>query len=311
MASEQSARVVEAVAELAGRAGFLSDRFDVARARSALSALGKLPVPDGVSVIDAVVAGRPAQWLLPHAVPAGRRLLYLHGGAYVSGGLDSHRAFAGLLAQHCRLAVLLLDYRLAPEHPFPAALEDACAAFLAIAEAGPHGREPAGALFVAGDSAGGGLATATALELIARGARAPDAVATLSGWMDLTLSGESLVTRRQVEAMLHTPWARSAVEAYCAGCDPAHPRISPLFADFSGFPPFLIQVGDHEILLDDSRRVAERARQAGVDVSLEVWPEMFHVWQTCGPALPEAMQAVASIGSFLGRHALPRAIDLD
>lgn len=280
-------------ADLAARRALVDDFLAVDPAVARLE-------PD-VSVRATEVAGRPAEWLLPGAAHPTARLLYLHGGAWSAGSLRSHRPFLTRLAKAAGIAVLALDYRLAPEHRFPAALEDSVATLDWLRRHGPQGPVE-GPAFVAGDSAGGNLALAALLELRGRGARLPDAAVALSPALDFLLTGESYRTRAELDPIIR-PRSFKYYKALYLPPDPdlRDPRVSPLYGDPAGLPPLLLQVGDVEVLRDDSTGFAERARAAGVDVTLEVWPGMPHVFQGFGPLLPEAVEATGRIAAFLHR----------
>ena len=218
-------------------------------------------------------------------------VLYLHGGGYCSGSLDTHRGVAGSLALTSGITVVNLDYRLAPEDPFPAALNDALLAFDQLA---PQ------RVAIAGDSAGGGLALATALALRDRGGARPLALALFSPWTDLTQTASTYGTRAELDPMVSRGVLDLMADGYLAGTDPRTTLASPLFADLDDLPPMHIDVGDHEVLLDDSTTLAERAAEAGVDVAIRVWPEMIHVFQAFPPELvPEAAESLAAAGAFL------------
>lgn len=217
----------------------------------------------------------------------------------MAGGVESHRPFAAWISEASKCSILLLEYRLAPEHPFPAALDDALSAFRWMRENGPDGKGGTGRSFLAGDSAGGGLAIATMMALRDAGDALPDAAVTLSAWSDLELTGDSVKSRAPVDPILSPAMMQILASTYLGGSDPRTPYASPLYGDMAGLPPLLLQVGDSEILLDDSTRLAEKAKSAGVQVSLEVWPEMFHVWQGLAPLFPEGQQAIDRIGEFI------------
>lgn len=220
-------------------------------------------------------------------------MLYLHGGAYALGSISTYREFVARLARAARMRGLAINYRLAPEHPFPAAVEDAITAYdWLLAE----GVEPS-RIVVTGDSAGGGLALAVQVALRDAGKPLPAGAVCISPWTDLTLSGASIQSKAAVDPVLDADSLERYAMLYAGERDRSSPLISPLFADLSGLPPLLIQVGTDEILLDDATRCAERARQAGVEVSLEVWDEMFHVFQLV-PFLPETQKAVEYIVRF-------------
>ena len=272
--------------------------FDVLTLRASMNS-SVFPVPEVARITRVDAGGVAAEWVQVSGAQPDRRLLYLHGGGYVAGGLMSHRPFAAWISETSRCSVLLLEYRLAPEHPFPAAVNDALSAFRWIQENGPDGGMLADKLFIAGDSAGGGLALATIMALRNAGDGLPDAAVTLSAWTDLALTGDSLYSRASVDPILNPVMMKIMASAYLAGTDPRTPLASPLYGETAGFPPLLLQVGDAEILLDNSTRFAEKARGDGVQVTLEVWPEMFHVWQGCAPLFPEGQQAINRIGEFI------------
>lgn len=255
------------------------------------------PPPEGVTCTPCAAGGRPAEWVAADGADPRRALLYLHGGGYCIGSINSHRLLAADLSRAAGLRVLLLDYRLAPEHPFPAAVEDAAAAYRFLLDAGHDRRQ----LAIAGDSAGGGLTAATLLALRDRDVPLPAAAALLSPWLDLTQSGESMTTCAARDPMVQRDGLQRMADAYLAGADPRTPLASPLFADLRHLPPLLIHVGSAETLLDDARRFAARASAAGVDATLEVWDDMIHVWHAFG-LLPEARAAQARLGEFLRRH---------
>jgi epsilon-lactone hydrolase len=251
------------------------------------------------------VSGVPCEWLLAAGAAPDRRLLYIHGGGWTAGGLDSHRPLSARISAATGCAVLAVDYRLAPEHPFPAGLDDCIAAYRWLRENGPAGSLPASSLFVAGDSAGGNLTLALLLALKQRGLPLPDAAVPISPATDFLGSGDSYRTRAERDPILtmDPEGIRLLAQVYLQGrAKPEDPLVSPLYGDFAGLPPLLIHVGDAEVLLDDSTRVAERAKAAGVDVTLEVFPDMPHVWHAFAPFLPEASDAIARIGAFVRKH---------
>jgi len=250
--------------------------------------------PDDVTCRSEPIAGVPAEWVEPPGARPDATLVYLHGGGFYMGSIDTYRHFVARVAKVCAIQTLHIDYRLAPEHPFPAALDDAVAVVQTLLEAHPDGRN----VFLAGDSAGGGLTVSTLLRLREAKRPLPVAAALLSPWVDLTLSGATYRDCRDRDPVLKAQWTPDIVSLYTRHVDPKHPYVSPVFADLSGLPPLLIQVGTHEILLDDSRELAARARKAGVDVTLEIWDEMIHVWQYYAEWIPEAQRALEGIGAF-------------
>ena len=251
------------------------------------------PTPDDVRVEQVDAHGVPADLLVPPGVDGQRVLLYLHGGAYVASSPRSHRELASRLARAAGCAALVPDYRLAPEHPYPSAVEDAVTAYGWLRA---QGRRVA----VAGDSAGGGLALALAQRLREAGQEQPAALALLSPWTDLLLTGDA-VTQVQDDLTLDADRLRGAGQMYAAGADPEHPELSPLHADLSGLPPLHIEVGTAEILLSDSTGLAKAARAAGVDVHLEAAEGLPHVFQVFATT-PEAVASTDRVGAFLARH---------
>lgn len=241
---------------------------------------------------------RPAEWLVPAGADEGRVVLYFHGGAYVLGSPQSHRHLAAALGESAAAAVLVPDYRLAPEHPFPAAVDDALAAYHWLLGVGVAPVRVA----VAGDSAGGGLALALLLRLREAGEPLPAAGVLVSPWADLTCASGSHTHRAAADPVLRSEELRRMAELYLGGADAHAPLASPVFADLQGLPPLLVQVGSDEVLFDDARRVAQRATAAGVDVRFEEWPEMIHVWHWYFPLLEEGRAALAAAGRFLRTH---------
>jgi len=254
------------------------------------------PAGTAVDLVDA--GGVPAEWVVAPGVSPGRVLLYFHGGAYQIGSPANLRHLVALLSGAAGARALSVDYRLAPEHPFPAAIEDALAAYRWLLASGI---DPA-LIAVAGDSAGGGLALGALVALRDAGDPMPAGAVMLSPWTDLALTGDSLRTRAAVEVMVKPEGLPEDVALYLAGADPRHPYASPLYADLRGLPPLLIHVGDAEVILDDSTRLAARASEAGVEVSLEIWDDMPHVFPAFAGLLPEADQAIERVGSWLDQR---------
>jgi epsilon-lactone hydrolase len=277
------------------------DRLTLAERRAVGESVAQVP-PAGTTVEAVEANGVPAEWVTAASVDGGRVLLYFHGGAYQMGSPATLRHMIALLSGAAQARALSVDYRLAPEHPFPAAVQDAVAAYRWLLAAGT---DPA-AIALAGDSAGGGLALATLVALRDGGDPMPAAAAVMSPWTDLALTGESLRTRAAVEIMIQPAGLRETAETYLAGADPRNPLASPLYADLSGLPPVLIHVGDAEVILDDSTRFAGRARDAAVEVTLEIWDEMPHVWHAFAGLLPEADEAIDRIGTWLQGHVLAK-----
>jgi monoterpene epsilon-lactone hydrolase len=270
----------------------------VAEQRSGFSAALTRPAPAGVVTRRTVLGGRPALELEPAEVSGRGRLLYLHGGGYVVGSPDTHEGLVGELARRLSLRALSVDYRLAPEHPFPAAVDDALAAYRELLDAGIDPRD----LVIAGDSAGGGLSIATLLAARHAGLPQPAAVVVFSPWVDLTLAGESMRSKQDVDPLFIEADLRAFADLYVGAGDRAHPLASPLFADLTGLPPLLVQVGANEVLLDDAVRLAARAGADDVEVTLEVGPGLPHVFQLQYGRLDEADAALDRAAAFLTAH---------
>lgn len=239
--------------------------------------------------------GVPGEWIIPAGAGTERVILYLHGGAYNAGSARSHRALAANIAYAARGRALTIDYRLAPEHPYPAALEDALAAYQWLLDK----NIPPKQIAVAGDSAGGGLTIALLVALRERGLPMPASAVVLSPWTDLSASGESWQTNAEADYVINAGKLLASAQLYLGEADARAPLASPLYADLHGLPPLLIQVGSDEILLSDSIHLAERARKDGVDITLEVWEGMQHVWHFAASILPEARQAIERVGKFV------------
>jgi len=253
------------------------------------------PVPDSVSVAAARVADIPVEWIeAPNSSDDGV-LLYLHGGGYVIGSPNSHRHLVANLSAESGLQGLLVDYRLAPEHPFPAAVEDALSVYASLLT---HGYEPE-QVAVAGDSAGGGLVIA--MMLAAKDANLPQPAAgvCISPWTDLTQTSGSFLSNAKVDPTVSKQSLDHFAQLYIADEDIKNPYASPLFGDLSGLPPLLVQVGSIEVLLDDATNLVERAKASGVLATLEVWEEMIHVWHRYYPLLREGRDANARIGEYI------------
>jgi len=271
--------------------------FDLQTARKTFGVAPQPPA--GVAEKTFLAHGVPCQWACAPGVSGLHRLLYLHGGGYVCGDLPMALRFARLLSGAAGCSVLVADYRLAPEHPFPAALEDAVRAFRWLCGNGPHGPGGARKLAMAGESAGGGLTLSTLFKLRDDREPLPDCAVALSPITDLTLSGATLRTRAELDPVLRVELLEFCSRAYASRVDRRDPLVSPLFGDPAGLPPLFLQVGGREILLDDTLRLAEKARAAGVPVTLDVWPEMFHSWQLFAEAVPEAGRALERVGAFV------------
>src|SRR5579862_5711990 len=258
-----------------------------------------LPVEADIKCQPVTANGVKSEWVSAPDADAGRAILYLHGGGYVIGSINTHRALAGRLSRAAKARVLVIDYRLAPEHPFPAAVDDAVSAYRWMLA---QGLKPS-RIAVAGDSAGGGLSAATLVAIRDAKLPMPAAGALLSPWVDLEGIGESMTTNDSRDPMVHKDGTLAMAKAYLGGKDPRTPLAAPLYADLAGLPPLLIQVGTAETLLDDSSRLAERAKKAGVNVTYEPWQNMIHVFQLFAPMLDEGQRAIDKIGAFVRKHA--------
>lgn len=256
------------------------------------------PVDNGAHAETVSLGGVPALQLAAPAAAADRAVLYLHGGGYVFGSPRSHADIGKLLSQEAQAQVFVLDYRLAPEHPFPAAADDALAAYQALLARGYAPERMA----ISGDSAGGGLTLATLLAIRDRGLPRPACAVPLSPWADMVCDGDTYVSRAAVDPIVQHGMILQLADMYLGGADPLQALASPMRGDLSGLPPLLIQVGDRETLLDDSLRVADRARLAGVDVRLEIEPGQIHVYQIFARQLDEGMAAIRRMGAFIREH---------
>lgn len=269
---------------------------DVARMRREMEAVA-FPVAADIAVEPTSIASMRAEWIAaPEA--SDRVLLYLHGGGYVMGSLDTHRKLAGDLARAAGVRVLLLDYPLAPEQPFPAATDAVVAAYELLArEVSPE------RIAIGGDSAGGGLTVSVLLALRDRGLPVPAAAVCISPWVDLVREPGDAPPALVAADPVVSPHRLAAMRDWYLGPSAPDDRLaSPVLADLRGLPPLLVHVGEAEILLDEAKVLAERARAAGVEATLEVWPEMIHVWHVFAGRVPEATAAVERVGSFLRQH---------
>lgn len=269
---------------------------DIAEMRAGMEAFTTAaPLPEGVDFDPVDAGGVPAEWTRAAGASDDRVVLYFHGGGYVMGSVATHRGLTAGISRAAGAHVLSVDYRLAPEHPYPAAVEDGVAAYRFLRE---QGVAP-GQLALAGDSAGGGLTIATLLALREAGEPLPACGVCISPWVDLTQGGESMETKADEDPLVGREVLQQMADAYVADGDPRAPTASPCFADLAGLPPLLIQVGTAETLLDDARSLADRAKTSGVDVVLEEWDQMIHVWHAFALLLPEAKQAIDRIGQYL------------
>ncbi len=277
-----------------------ASKANVQLARARLNFFGRyVPVASGVDVDMVEVAGLDAEWLTPSDALTDSAILYLHGGAYVVGSCDSHRHLVSHIAHAAGVRALLPEYGLAPENRFPGPIDDAVEVYRALLA---DGYDP-DRLLIAGDSAGGGLAVATLLTLRDEGLPMPRAAFLLSPWLDLTASGETMESRSDQDPWFRADDIRVIARYYCDDDQRSDPRVSPVYADMHGMPPMHIQVGDDEILLSDATRLADKLRAAGVNVSVDVWQGMWHVFQAFLLVVPEAREAVRRMGRAM-RQAL-------
>jgi epsilon-lactone hydrolase len=253
--------------------------------------------PAEVETVATSLGGVPASVITPPQSAPGRHILFLHGGAYIAGSALIYRHVTWRFAMAAEARLAAIDYRLAPEHPFPAALDDAAAAWHSLLAGGAQPRH----CVVMGDSAGGGLALALALRLRDRGEPLPAAIVALSPWTDLAITGPSCRRNAAFDPVLNSGDLNMLAAQYLGRADPHNPYVSPLYGDPRGLPPTLFQVGSDEILRDDSERMAERMREAGCEVTLEIWPRMPHVWHGFAPVVPEARRAIVRVGDYIRR----------
>lgn len=288
-------RAIKVSVKRAVRKGVRGKGLDEKRQMLDAAARRLVKLPNNCKVVPIDIEGLYAEWISTGITLKHKVILYLHGGGYALCSANTHRPLAARIGKASGVKVLFPEYRLAPEHPFPAAIEDAVNVYRWILH---QGFSPSNIVF-AGDSAGGGLCIAAALVLRDQNEPLPAAIVCLSPWVDLTSSGESYRKNKWVDPYLSIEAVRAAVRMYAGDEKPDHPLISPVFADLSGLPPLFIQAGNHEILQSDAEKLAAQARNAGVPFTLKVWKGMWHVWQISGDALPEARKAIKEIGIFI------------
>jgi acetyl esterase/lipase len=281
----------------------MSSKFNtsstVQKQRKALERFSKLSILPGKTKIQPLQIGEfAAKCISVGNTPEDFVILYLHGGAYNLGSLNTHRELAARISKASKIKTLLIDYRLAPEHPYPAAIEDTVIAYRWLLKNGYSSNN----IIIAGDSAGGGLAIAALVKLRDLGEQLPAAAVCLSAWTDLELKGESMKTNVQKDPFLTPAWLQYMAKHYADDNDFRLPLISPIYADLAMLPPLLIQVGSDEILLSDSVRLAERARNAGINTTFDVWENMWHVWHFFAGKMPEANSAINQISNFIQKH---------
>ena len=289
MASEQLNKVIERI-----RSQPQNLNASIEQRRAGMERISER-VPADVICEKVNAGGVSAEWISAPGATPDRVILYLHGGGYVVGSINTHRAMVSRIARASDARALAIDYRLAPEHPFPAAVDDTLAAYRWLLAQGYKPNK----IVIAGDSAGGGLTLAALLAIREAKLPMPAGAVPISPWTDLEGKGESVRTRAARDVMVTQENLAHSAKQYYGSNDPKNPLVSPVYADFRGLPPMLIHVGDAEILLDDATRVAERAKSAGVKVDLEVWDDMPHVWHVFAKILPEGQQAIDKIGKFV------------
>lgn len=297
MASEQAEAVKETLRGFREQASAAQPTLEEQRA-GALAFGDMTGTPSGVSYTDVDAGGVPAEWVVPEGAADDRVLQYVHGGGYVICSMRTHSKLVGHIAKAAGVKALNVDYRLAPEHPHPAAVNDSLAAYEWLLDQGyaPHN------IAIAGDSAGGGLTFATLLAIRDRGLPLPATAVPLSPWVDLEGTGDTMKTHADRDLLVNEVGLKQMADLFLGGGDAHDPLAAPLHGDLRGLPPIYIQVGDDETLLDDSRRIAAKAHAAGVHVRLDVFPEMQHVFQMGAGNVPEADDAVARIGAYLREH---------
>ena len=274
---------------------------DLAERRLRLDALGtRYKVAADVEIQPVLANGVAAEWTTTPQANKTRVIMFLHGGGYISGSITSHRHMIAEAGRQVGARSFAVDYRLAPEHPFPAALDDSLSAYRYLLETG---HEP-GNIILAGESAGGGLALATAVSLRDANLPLPGCLWCSSPWVDLTMSGRSMTGKSPVDPLIQKPYLQELATAYLHGGDPRAPLVSPLNADLRGLPPVLIQVGSAETLLDDSVRLAGVLGDADVAVTLQIWPDMIHAWHLFYQQVAAGRRALAALGSYV-RATLP------
>ncbi|MCP4373133.1 MAG: alpha/beta hydrolase [Deltaproteobacteria bacterium] len=255
-------------------------------------------LPFGTNTELVSINGIKAEWVSVGNVSEEKIILFLHGGTYTFGSINTHRGIAARMSKYSGCKALVLDYRLAPEYPFPAAVEDSTNAFQWLIESGISPNNIA----IVGDSAGGGLSLATMLILRDNGDPLPGAAICFSPWIDLEGKGESNKANIGIDPLISPEWFDYMAAFYVGNNDIKNPQISPIYADLKGFPPMLIQAGSDEVILDDSKRLAEQALEVGVEVTLDIWENMWHVWQLSGGLMPEATMALQKAGEFVRKH---------
>jgi acetyl esterase/lipase len=269
---------------------------EMRRGMESRTKLAKLPPKTKIEKVS--FNGISAEWICTKEAHERRVILYLHGGGYNVGSPNTHRELAAHISMASGAKILLPDYRLAPEHPFPSALEDATSAYRWLLNTGLTG----GDISIAGDSSGGGLSIATSISLRDAGEPSPASIVCISPWTDLEMSGNSIKTHAEIDPMVNLQSLKIMASNYIGDGDPRSPLISPIHADLKGISPLLIHVGSDEMLLDDSTRIAEKAKSAEVDVTIKIYDQMWHAWHLNVRLMPEAKNAIKELGSFIRKH---------
>ncbi len=292
--SNNNTREIDALIEMIRANPFPED---LEGSRAAIDSLGTA-IAEDISVEEIDANGVRCQLLTPIGADENRVIMYIHGGGYAFGSVTSYGGMASEIGRAANCRVLLVEYRLAPEHSFPAPIIDSSKAYQWLL----NNDYDAGKISFAGDSAGGSLVMSTMIDLGNNGISLPGAAICISPWIDMEFGGDSIKERQELDPMLSQEGLSGLVEMYMAGQDISLPLASPLNADISGFPPLLIQVGESEILFSDAENLAIKAETAGVDVTFEKWPEMIHVWHLFYPMLTEGRTAISRIGEFVKEH---------
>ncbi len=295
MPSQEFNQVLDLVKSLPDNSGLPMEERRIGMENS----VAMLPNAEGVTFEPIKIANIQAEWLIPSVIKNDAVILYLHGGGYCVGSISTHRSMVSFLAKAAKAKALMIDYRLAPESPFPASVEDAVEAYSWLLEQGISPQR----LIIAGDSAGGGLTIATLVDLKTKGKPLPTAAICLSPWVDLEGIGDSMASKADIDPIIQREGLLEMAKAYLANADPKTPLASPMYADLKGLPPLFIQVGTAETLLDDATRLADRANQAGLKVTLNSWENMIHVWQLfVGIGIPESRDAIDEIAEFVQQY---------
>lgn len=254
--------------------------------------------PDNITLDETTISGVYCEWHSADTCVENRYIIHYHGGGYSNGSPNSYRALATQLALHTKAKVLVPGYRLVPEYPFPAGLDDSTAVYKGLLDQGIASEN----IMFTGDSAGAGMALSVVHKLRELGLPFPRAIATMSAWLDLTITADSYKTKRDSDPWLTYELCCVVAKMYVPDFDPKNPLVSPIFGDLRDFPPMLMHVGSDEIVRDDTISFAEKAKSAGVDVEVKIWDEMWHVFQFFAPACPESNDSLKEIGAFVEKH---------